>query len=53
MRIKTRTERYNFTFKKETSELLKKISEKTDMNYTLVVQRALEDYAKKKEVSNG
>ncbi len=50
IKIKTKTERYNFMFTKETSELLKKIADKTDLNLTKIVQRAIESYAKEKGV---
>lgn len=52
MKIKTKTERYNFIFTKETSDLLRKIADKTDLNFTKIVQRAIEGYAKEKGVEN-
>lgn len=48
--MKTKTERYNFTFNKKTSALIKKIADKTDLSYTKIVEKALETYAKIKEI---
>ena len=48
--MRNKTERFNFSFDLRTSELIKKIAEKTDVNYTKLVQRAIEAYAKEKGV---
>lgn len=44
----TKTERYNFTFDKATAHLLENLVKKTDMNKTLLIQRALELFEKEK-----
>ncbi len=46
----TRTERYNFKFDKKTSDLLRKIAEQTDLNFTKITQRGIELFAKEKGV---
>lgn len=50
MRIKTKTEKYTFTFDKPTVELLARIVDFTEMSQIKIVTRAIEDYAKKKGV---
>lgn len=49
--MKVKTEKFTFTFDKETSNLLKKISKETDLKYTVIVQRGIEMFAKLKEIS--
>jgi hypothetical protein len=46
----TKTERYNFKFDKKTSELLKKIAEQTDLNFTKITQRGIEMFAKERGI---
>ncbi len=50
--MKKQTERHSFSFSKETSDLLKKVAEKTDLNYTKIMQRGLEMFAKEKGITN-
>lgn len=49
-RMKKKTERYGFNFDVKTSELIKRIAEQTDLNYTKIVQRGVELFAKEKGV---
>ncbi len=46
-----KTKRYNFAFDDRINSLLRQIEEKTDMKLTKIVERAIEDFAKKKGVS--
>lgn len=48
--MKKKTERYGFNFDVKTSELIKRIAEQTDLNYTKIVQRGVELFAKEKGV---
>ncbi len=50
--MKTKTEKYSFTFDKATSELLKQIVKKTDLSQIIVVQRGIEMFAREKGVIN-
>lgn len=46
--MKKKTEKYGFTFDKETSELLKLLSLKTDLSQVKIVQRGIELFAKER-----
>jgi hypothetical protein len=50
MRTKTKTEKFTFVFDKETSSLLLKLVELTDMSQVKIVTRALQNFANKKGV---
>lgn len=49
--MKTKTEKYSFTFDKATSDLLKKIARETDLSQIIIIQRGIEMFAKEKGVS--
>ena len=48
--MKTKTEKYSFTFDKATSELLKKVAQQTDLSQIIIIQRGIEMMAKEKGV---
>lgn len=51
-KYKTKLRRYNFVFDEKSAELMDKLVKETDMTFTKIVIRAVEDFAKKKGVKN-
>lgn len=52
-RPKIKIKRYNFSFSEETDFLIRTIAQETDLTLTMVVKRAVEDFAKKKGIFYG
>ena len=48
--MKTKTDKHGFTFDKETTELLNRIIQETDMRKSLIVKRGIELFAEKKGI---
>jgi len=48
---KKKTKRYNFAFDERIDFLLRKISQETDIQLTVIVERGIELFAEKKGVS--
>jgi hypothetical protein len=51
MKTKKKFKRYNFAFDERIDALLRKISEETDIQLTIIVERGIELFAEKKGVS--
>jgi hypothetical protein len=48
--MKIKTDKHGFTFDKETTELLNRIIQETDMRKSLIVKRGIELFAEKKGI---
>ena len=50
MKKKNKTKRYNFAFDDRIDSLLRRISQETDIQMTIIVERGIELFAEKKGI---